>query len=57
MLGSDERESTLFHIYTISAILWWSVLLVEETGVSEKTTNLLQVTDKLKEHNYLILLI
>jgi hypothetical protein len=28
----------------ISVILWWSVLLVEET---EKTTDLLQVTDKL----------
>ena len=31
----------------ISVILWWSVLLVEETGVPEKTTNLSQVTDKL----------
>jgi hypothetical protein len=29
----------------ISAISWWSVLLVEETGVSGE--NLLQVTDKL----------
>ena len=31
----------------ISAILWRSVLLVEETGVPEKTTNLSYVTDKL----------
>jgi hypothetical protein len=31
----------------ISAISWWSVLLVEETGVPEKTTDLSQVTDKL----------
>jgi hypothetical protein len=33
----------------ISVILWWSVLLVEETGVpgSEKTTDLSQITDKL----------
>jgi hypothetical protein len=31
----------------ISVISWWSVLLVEETGGPEKTTNLPQVTDKL----------
>jgi len=31
----------------ISVILWLSVLLVEETGVAEKTNNLSQVTDKL----------
>jgi len=31
----------------ISAILWPSALLVEETGVPEKTIDLLQVTDKL----------
>ena len=31
----------------ISVISWWSVLLVEETGVPVKTTNLSQVTDKL----------
>jgi len=31
----------------ISAISWWSVLLVEETGVLEKTADLLQVTNKL----------
>ena len=31
----------------ISVISWWSVLLVEETGGPEKTTDLLQVTDKL----------
>ena len=31
----------------ISAISWWSVLLVEETGVPEKTTDLPQVRDKL----------
>ena len=31
----------------ISAISWWLVVLVEETGVPEKTTDLLQVTDNL----------
>ena len=31
----------------ISVILWWSVLLVEETRVPEKTTDMPQVTDKL----------
>jgi hypothetical protein len=31
----------------ISAISWRSVLLVDETGVPEKTTDLLHVTDKL----------
>ena len=31
----------------ILVILWRSVLLVEETGRPEKTTNLSQVTDKL----------
>jgi hypothetical protein len=31
----------------ISVILWQSVLWVEETRVPEKTTDLLQVTDKL----------
>jgi hypothetical protein len=30
-----------------SAIAWQSVLLVEENEVTEKTTNLSQVTDKL----------
>jgi len=34
----------------ISAISWWSVLMVEETGVSEKTTDLLKVTDTLLSH-------
>jgi hypothetical protein len=31
----------------ISVISWWSVLLVEETGVPGETTCLPQVTDKL----------
>ena len=31
----------------ISVISWWSVLLVEESGVSGKNTDLSQVTDKL----------
>jgi len=31
----------------ISVTSWWSVLLVEETGDPEKTTDLSQVTDKL----------
>jgi hypothetical protein len=30
----------------VSVISWWSVLLVKETGVPEKTTDLSQVTDK-----------
>ena len=34
-------------VINMSVILWGSVLPVEETGVSEKTTDLLQVTDKL----------
>ncbi len=37
--------NTIFN--NISVISWWSVLLVEETGVPEKTTDLPQVTDKL----------
>ena len=32
---------------TISVISWWSDLLVEETGVPEKTTDLSPVTDNL----------
>jgi hypothetical protein len=32
---------------TISFISWQSILLVEETGVPEKTTDLPKVTDKL----------
>jgi hypothetical protein len=31
----------------ISVMSWWSVLLVEETGVRKKNTDMLQVTDKL----------
>jgi len=31
----------------ISAISWWSVLLVGETGVHGETTDLSQVTDQL----------
>jgi len=31
----------------ISAISWWTVLLVEETGVPGENTDLPQVTDKL----------
>ena len=31
----------------ILAISWWSVLLVEETGVTGENTDLPQVTDKL----------
>ena len=34
-------------VNNISAISWWSVLLLEETIIPEKTTNLSQVTDKL----------
>jgi hypothetical protein len=30
----------------ISVILWWTVLLVEETGVPGETTDQPQVTDK-----------
>ena len=32
---------------TFNNISWWSVLLLEETIIPEKTTNLSQVTDKL----------
>jgi len=35
-----------FTFNNISEISWWSVLLVEETGVPGKTNNLLQATDK-----------
>jgi len=35
----------------IPVISWQLVLLVEETGVPEKTTDLSQVTDKLYHHN------
>jgi hypothetical protein len=35
----------------ISVIWWRSVLLVEETDNTEKTTDLSQVTDKLYHHN------
>ena len=38
----------------ISVISWWSVLLVEETGVPRKTTDLSQVTDKLLSHNVVL---
>ena len=31
----------------ISVILWWSVLLVEETGGPGETIDLMQVTEKL----------
>ena len=31
----------------ISATSWWSVLLVEKTGIPKKTTHLSQVTNKL----------
>ena len=34
-------------VKNISVISWWSILLVEETGVPRKTTDLPQVTDKL----------
>ena len=34
-------------VNNISAILWWSVLLVEETRGPEKTNDLPQVTDEL----------
>jgi hypothetical protein len=42
-------EGLLFNatFNNISVISWWSVLLVDETGVSRKTTDLQQVTDKL----------
>ena len=40
----------------ISAILWLSVLLMQETGVPEKTTDLSQVTDKLCEYKVVLYL-
>ena len=33
----------------ISAISWWSVLLVEETGVPRENRDLTQITDKLNQ--------
>ena len=36
--------------YNISVISWWSVLLVEETRLLEKTIDLQQVTDTLYYH-------
>ena len=36
--------------YNISVISWWSVLLVKETRLLEKTTDLQQVTDTLYYH-------
>ena len=49
---SHERGKVCFMVFsatfnTSSIISWLSVLLVEETGVPEKTTDLSQVTDKL----------
>jgi len=46
-------KDMMFHatFNNISVILWRSVLLVEEIGVSEKTTDLSQVTDK---HNVVL---
>ena len=35
----------------ISVISWRSVLLVEETGVAEKTTDLPQVNKQILSHN------
>ena len=35
----------------ISVISWWSVLLVEEIGVSRETNDLSEVNDKLLSHN------
>jgi hypothetical protein len=46
----EVRVRVIIFIVTfnnISAISWLSVLLVEQTGVPEKTTDLSQVTDKL----------
>jgi hypothetical protein len=34
----------------ISAISWWSVLLMEETGMPWENTDLSQFTDKLLSH-------
>jgi hypothetical protein len=36
-----------FKKYFSYIMTWWSVLLVEETGVPGETTDMLQVTDKL----------
>ena len=59
--GENHQPFNLYHITlwfmvfnatfnNISVISWRSVLLVEETRVPEKTTDLSQVTDKLS-HN------
>ena len=41
----EEKYNATFN--NMSIISWRSVLLVDETGVSRKTTDLPQVTDKL----------
>ena len=50
-------HSTIFQIshtfHNISIISWQSVLLVEETGVPGKTTDLQEVIDKLS-HNVVL---
>ena len=43
---SGGRVWCLMPLSTISVVLWQWVLLVEETWVPEKTTDLSQVTDK-----------
>jgi hypothetical protein len=47
--GQEEARGEVFALIqrTISVILWQSVLLVEKTGVPEKTIELSQVIDKL----------
>ena len=52
LLGTHAELVGRFMVFkatfnNFSVILWLSVLLLEESGVPEKTTNLLQVTNKL----------
>jgi hypothetical protein len=48
----DRAMAKVFNVtfYNTSIISWWSVLLVEETRLLEKTTDLQQVTDTLYYH-------
>ena len=47
MVASRVRVMVFSAIFkNISVILWWSVLLVKETGVPRENTDLSQVTGK-----------
>jgi hypothetical protein len=47
VIFKTEKKYSELHFNNISAILWWSVLLVEEAGVPRENHRPLQVTHKL----------